>query len=193
MGRIVLASSSPRRRQLLTMIGLAHEVRPADVEECPGRGEAAVDYALRAARDKALAVAASEPELPVLGADTVVELQGTIFGKPAGPSEAAAMLATLAGKTHQVHTAMALARAGQCQTLVDTAKVWLRPLTSDTIDWYVATGEPGDKAGAYAVQGIGGLFVSRVEGSPQTVIGLAIHRLDELFASCGLSLMGLIS
>jgi septum formation protein len=195
--RIVLASGSPRRRELLAVIGLECLIRTPDIEENPRSGEGAAEFALRAARDKAQAVAARpgvvESELPVLGADTVVELEGALLGKPSSRADAEAMLGDLAGATHSVHTAVALAVGGRCESLVDTAVVHMLPMSEATIRWYVDTGEPMDKAGAYAIQGRGGLFVSGVEGSPHTVVGLPIHRLAELFEACGLGLEGLLS
>ena len=186
---LVLASASPRRRQLLALLGIAHEVDPAGVEESPLPGEAPETFAGRAARDKAAAVARRHPGRPVLAADTVVTVDGAILGKPRDTAEAAAMLRTLSGRSHLVHTAAALALGGRTASLVDTAEVRFRELDERTIRWYVATGEPLDKAGAYAVQGAGGLLVARVHGSPHTVVGLPLHRLPELFAELGLDLL----
>lgn len=186
--RLVLASASPRRRRLLEMIGLPHVVDPAGIEEVPQPGEEPRAFALRAATDKAREVARRWPRRPVLAADTVVELDGEILGKPAGPEGAAAMLRRLSGRTHHVHTSLALAVGAAETALVDTASVHFRNLAEDQIAWYVASEEPLDKAGAYAVQGRGGLFVLGVEGSPHTVVGLPLHRLEELFAAGGLDL-----
>ncbi len=190
---LVLASASPRRRQLLRLIGLTHRVVSAGIEEVPGAGEAAPAFARRAAGDKAAAVAAREPGAVVLAADTVVEVDGAILGKPADDAEAAAMLRRLSGRRHHVHTAVAIARGGRRERLVDTATVELLPLPSAAVDWYVASGEPRDKAGAYAIQGRGGLFVAGVSGSPHTVVGLPLHRLPELFASVDLDLWALLA
>ncbi len=190
---LVLASASPRRRQLLRLIGLAHRVVSAGIEEVPGPGEAAPAFARRAAGDKAAVVAAREPAAVVLGADTVVEVDGAILGKPADDAEAAAMLRRLSGRRHRVHTAVAIARGGRREHLVDTATVELLPLAPAAVDWYVASGEPRDKAGAYAIQGRGGLFVAGVTGSPHTVVGLPLHRLPELFASVDLDLWALLA
>ncbi len=185
---LVLASASPRRRRLLETLGIPHVVDPARVEEIPGPGEAPDAFALRAARDKALEVARRWPRTPVLAADTVVELDGEILGKPAGPAQAAAMLRRLSGRTHRVHTAVALVSGTAEAALVDTAAVHFGSLTEARIAWYVGSGEPLDKAGAYAVQGRGGLFVTGVEGSPHTVVGLPLHRLEELVAAAGMDL-----
>jgi len=185
--RIVLASGSPRRRQLLALIGLPIRVRPADVGEHQRPGEDPAAYALRASCEKALAVAPTEPHLPVLAADTVVELAGSVLGKPDSTDDAIAMLRRLSARTHRVHTGMAISYRGRLEALVDTAVVRFQHLTDEIIDWYVATGEPMDKAGAYAVQGAGGLLVAGIDGSPQTVVGLPIHRLPELFTVHGLN------
>ncbi len=185
---IILASKSPRRRELLELIGARFEIRPAAGEEPPQPGERPAAFAVRAARAKAIDVAEHAPRAPVLGADTVVEVDGSILGKPVSTGEAGAMLRLLSSRTHQVHTAVALVVDGRCRSLVDTADVVFRRLDAAVIDWYVATAEPMDKAGAYAVQGAGGLLVESVAGSPQTVIGLPLHRLPELFRQCGLDL-----
>jgi septum formation protein len=179
--RLILASGSPRRHQLLEMLGLAHLVRPTAVDETVRAGEDGAAYALRVAVAKALAAAGQAPELPVLGADTAVEVTGTILGKPGDSRQAAAMLRQLSGRSHAVHTAIALVIGGRCEALVDTAEVTFAELDEVKVQWYVATGEPLDKAGAYAIQGIGGVFVTAVNGSPHTVVGLPIHRLEELY------------
>jgi septum formation protein len=179
---LILASSSPRRRQLLELIGVAIEVIPADVEEAPHAGEDPSAFASRAARDKAVEVARRVPGLPVLGADTVVDVDSTILGKPGSEDDAASILRLLSGRSHLVHTAVALVIEHECHELVDSAQVTFVDLSDEMIRWYVATGEPMDKAGAYAIQGIGGLLVARVDGSPHTVVGLPVHRLPELFA-----------
>lgn len=186
--RLILASGSPRRRQLLELIGLPHLAVASHVDEAQAPGEDGVSYALRVALDKALEVARSGADLPVLGADTVVEVEGRVLGKPASATEVEDMLASLSGRPHQVHTAVALVHRGRHATLVDTATVLFNPMTREQIRWYAGTGEPYDKAGAYAVQGIGGLFVRGVDGSPHTVIGLPLHRLPELWSALGLDL-----
>jgi nucleoside triphosphate pyrophosphatase len=188
----VLASGSPRRHDLLSLLGLPFQVDPADIEEVPSLGEDGRAFAERSARDKALEVAGRYPDRPVLAADTVVELDGRILGKPGSAEAAADMLRTLSGRVHQVHTGAALVLRGRCTTLVDTATVRFRRLDEQAIAWYVGTGEPLDKAGAYAVQGRGGLFVARVGGSPSTVIGLPLHRLEELYSHLGLNFWDLV-
>lgn len=189
---LILASASPRRRALLDLLGLVFEVRPADVDETPHPGEDPSHYARRLAFEKARAVADSHRR-PVLAADTVVAVDGEILGKPSDEEDAQSMLRRLSGRSHLVHTGVALTTDGRSESLVDTATVVFRSLTDAEIRWYVATGEPADKAGAYAVQGAGGLLVEAVEGSPQTVIGLPVHRLPALFARCGLDFLSLAS
>ena len=183
---LILASASPRRRQLLELIGLPFEVVAARVEETPEDGEDPRRFAVRAARDKALEVARRFPDRLVLGADTVVEVDSEILGKPLSEGDAAAMLRRLSARTHQVHTALAAVADEACCEVVDTAEVEYVALSKPMIRWYVATGEPSDKAGAYAIQGLGGLLVARVVGSPHTVVGLPVHRLPELFEAHGL-------
>ncbi len=180
---VILASTSPRRRRILDLLRLPFEVVPSRAEEIPLKGENAADFAERAARDKATEVADRYPDHLVLGADTVVEIDGRILGKPHSAADAAAMLRTLAGREHAVHTGLALVGNQRAHTLVDTATVCFLKIDDTMIDWYVASGEPMDKAGAYAVQGLGGLLVKGLKGSPHTVVGLPIHRLPELFAA----------
>jgi septum formation protein len=180
---VILASASPRRRQLLELIGLDFEVVPANIDEIPTAREEPAAFAMRAARDKAQEIARGNPERLVLGADTVVEVDKEILGKPASADDAASMLRRLSGRSHVVHTALALVNDGAAHEVVDSARVQFLDLTDEMIRWYVATGEPMDKAGAYAIQGLGGLLVARVDGSPHTVVGLPVHRLPELFAA----------
>ncbi len=189
---VILASTSPRRRQILDLLGLPFEVVPSQAEEVAIEGERAPVFAERAARDKASEVADRYPGHLVLGADTVVEIDGQILGKPGSPSEAVTMLRSLSGREHAVHTGLALVGAGKTQSLVDTATVLFLEIDDSTIDWYVETGEPMDKAGAYAVQGLGGVLVSGVTGSPHTVIGLPIHRLSEVFAAHDVGFLALL-
>jgi septum formation protein len=184
--RLILASGSPRRRQLLQLLGIDFDTILSNVDESPRVGENPDSFAVRAARDKALEASGRCPGHPVLGADTVVEVDGSILGKPSSKAEAESMLRRLSGRAHLVHTALVLVAAGSAHQLVDTAKVRFVDLTDEIIRWYVATDEPMDKAGAYAIQGLGGLLVAGVAGSPHTVVGLPIHRLPELFAAVGL-------
>lgn len=182
---IILASQSPRRTALLTMLGIAHEVMPADIDEAARDGEAPRDLAVRLARTKALTIADRHPGRFVLGADTVVVLDGTMLGKPEHPADAEAMLGRLAGREHQVITAVALARDGTADDRVDTTRVWFRPLDAATIRAYVATGEPLDKAGSYGLQGYGGVLVERIDGDCFGVIGLPIRLVTDLLAAAG--------
>jgi len=176
---IVLASASPRRYDLLRSLGLSFSVRPASIAETPRPGEAAGDMAERLAREKAAGIQAlPEPSL-VLAADTVVALGGRLLGKPRDDREARDMLSRLAGATHEVITGYALRLTPENSLHSGRAlsRVGFVPMSRAEIDWYVGTGEGRDKAGAYALQGIGALFISRVEGSYTNVIGLPLDQL----------------
>ncbi|MHB8606349.1 MAG: Maf family protein [Thermoplasmatota archaeon] len=183
---LVLASASPRRAALLAQLGLAFTVSPAKIDETPRVGEAADALVERLAREKAAAV---EGEF-VLGADTDVVLDGRIFGQPGDARAAREMLAALAGRTHEVHSAVAIAtaRGARVFTGVEVARVTMRPLSPRAIDAYAATGEPLGKAGGYAIQGAGAAFVARVEGDPSCVIGLPLGLTLRLLAEAGYSL-----
>jgi septum formation protein len=183
---IVLASASPRRRELLARAGVAFEARPAHLDESPRRGEPPEETLARLARAKAVAVAdaIAEPARLVLGADTGVLLGDALFGKPRDPAHAVEMLAQLAGRTHRVITEVAIAqtqsgRVWQCRA---ESRVTMRAATRDEVANYVAGGEPLDKAGAYAFQGDGRVFVSSVEGSESNVIGLPLEETLALLA-----------
>ena len=177
----MLASGSPRRRELLVQLGIDVEVRPADVDETPRPGESPGDLVRRLAVAKARAVATIEPDAVVLGADTVVDVDGVIFGKPGDGADARRMLSALSGRTHQVHTAVAVTRPdGTIASEATTTNVTFVELTPAMIDWYVATGEPADKAGGYGLQGIGGVFVERVDGSVSGVLGLPMSAVLRL-------------
>lgn len=189
---VILASASPRRRALLEALGLSCRTEPAAVDETPRDGEPAAAFAERAARDKAEAVAERHPSAVVLAADTVVEVDGTILGKPADAADARRMLLLLAGREHRVHTGVALTADRRRASVVDTAGVRFGPVDERTLAWYVATPEPYDKAGAYAVQGRAGLFVRSVSGSPHTVVGLPLHVLPDLFRRCRIELLDLL-
>ena len=175
--RLILASRSPRRRELLRRAGFEFEVRPSSVEEVPAPGEASEEFARRAARDKALEVAASvAPDILVLGADTVVVANHEILGKPADPHDAVRMLQLLSGATHRVITGVCLVRApNHVEALAhETTFVTFRSLDEDEIQSYLASGEPFDKAGAYGIQGLASKFVTRVEGCYFNVVGLPV-------------------
>jgi septum formation protein len=182
---IVLASSSPRRRHLLEMLGIDHEVVPADIPEIPEPGELPETMAVRLAHAKAQAVA-EQSQVPVLGADTLVVVDDEILGKPLDDRDAARMLARLSGRDHRVVTAIALADVdGTVYERCDTTRVWFRTLEPDTIEAYVATGEPLDKAGSYGVQGYGAVLVERVEGDFFSVMGLPLRLVVEVLEEAG--------
>ena len=171
--RLVLASSSPRRRDLLASVGLVPEVRPAGIDETLLAGEHPVAYVRRLASGKAAAVARHDGEV-VLAADTTVELDGTILGKPSDDADAARMLRALSGRTHRVHSGVSVVTATGATTIDVTTSVTFVELDDEAIAWYVATAEPWDKAGAYAIQGAGAAIVARVAGSVTNVIGLPL-------------------
>jgi septum formation protein len=185
---LVLASSSPRRRELLASLGLTFSVRHADVDESLLPSESAFDAAERLARAKAERVAAEALDALVVAADTLVVLEGATLGKPRDRADVRRMLSALAGRTHDVVTGVALARGGRVVSGRETTRVVLAPMTPAEIEVYAASGEPDDKAGAYALQGIGGLFVERVEGSPSNVVGLPVRLLYRLASELGVDL-----
>ncbi len=184
---LVLASASPRRRELLGQLGLRFTVAAADIDETPHPAEAPEAYVLRLAREKARAVAGRFPGAWVLAADTTVVLGPELLGKPRDEAEARAMLARLSGRTHEVHTGVALAGRAE-EALVVRTRVTFRTLSAGEIAWYAGTGEPLDKAGAYAVQGKGGFLVAAVEGSPTNVIGLPLGETLALLERAGVPL-----
>ena len=185
--RVVLASQSPRRRELLSLIGIPHEVRPADIDETFGADEQPVPHCERLAREKALTIARQDAGAVVIAADTIVVLDGEVLGKPASEAEARSTLARLSGRTHTVHTALAVAYAGHLRAGVESVEVDFRELTPAFIARYVATGEPMDKAGAYGIQGFGATIVRRIDGDYFAVMGLALGRLVELLAEVGVT------
>ena len=171
--KIVLASRSPRRAELLSAAGIEFTVRVADVDETPSEREAPRDYALRIAQMKARAVRATADEV-VLAADTTVVLGDEIMGKPADAADAVRMLRALAGNRHEVITAICLRCGGDIETDIASTSVWFAPLDDVEIADYVASGEPMDKAGAYGIQGLASKFIDRIEGSYSNVVGLPI-------------------
>ena len=185
---LVLASSSPRRRELLASLGLTFSVRHADVDESLLPAESAFDAAERLARMKVERVAAEALDALVVAADTLVVLEGEALGKPRDRADACRMLSALAGRTHDVVTGVACARGGRVASGRETTLVVFAPMTQAEIEAYAASGEPDDKAGAYALQGIGGLFVERVEGSPSNVVGLPVRLLYRLASELGVNL-----
>ena len=184
---ILLASGSPRRRELLEHLGLKFAIIAPDVDELPQHGETSVAYVGRVALDKVNAVGAADAL--VIAADTTVELDGEIIAKPTDLADALAMLRRLSGHTHAVHTGVALRRGDRCLTTTVTSFVTFVELTDDVIDWYVATGEPLDKAGAYAIQGAGAVLVEKVAGSVSNIIGLPLHIVVDLAAQLGVTLL----
>jgi len=182
---IVLASGSPRRRQLLEMLRIPFRVIPPDVDEHVLPGEAPERYVTRLSRAKAEAVVARAPGELVLAADTTVVLGGAIFEKPTSPAHAVEMLSRLQGKTHEVMTAVAVARDGELAQALDVSRVTFRPVDRPTLEAYVATGEPLDKAGAYAIQGLGAPLIERVEGDFFGVMGLPLRLALDLLARFG--------
>ncbi len=202
---LILASASPRRAELLTAAGIPFEVRPAHIDEAIRPGEDARTYPSRVAVDKASAIAASSPGRPVLAADTVVVIDGLILGKPADADDAKRMLRLLSGRTHEVITAVVLIAGNDgggdfrdrtrksppgslSYTAVEVTAVEFVLLSRAEIDWYVASGEPADKAGAYAIQGLASRFVARIEGSYSNVVGLPVSLVYAMCTQAGILL-----
>ncbi len=183
--RVILASQSPRRRELLTLVGIEHEVRPADVDERPLTGELPAPHAERLARAKAASLAHTAAGALVIAADTIVVIDGSILGKPRDRAHAEEMLRLLSGREHTVFTAVAVARGERTASSVVQVGVHFRTLTDPEIAAYVATGEPMDKAGAYGIQGYGATIVERVDGDYFAVMGLPLVRTLELARSLG--------
>jgi len=183
--RVILASQSPRRRELLGLIGIPHEVRPADIEESVHAGERPAPHAERLARGKALAIACTERDALVIGADTIVVVDGDILGKPRDEAHAAEMLARLSARVHTVFTAIAVARGDRIASGVEEVEVAFRPLDPHEIRAYIATGEPMDKAGAYGIQGYGATIVERIDGDYFAVMGLPLGRLVRTMREVG--------
>jgi MAF protein len=176
--KIILASGSPRRRQLLTAAGLIFDVIESGIPELHADGESPRDYALRMAQEKARAVSLRVPHAIVVGADTIVVCDGAILEKPTSPDDARRMLSTLSGRTHVVITAFALSRGGSIvESAAIESRVTFRALRAAEIDEYIATGEPFDKAGGYGIQGLGAGFISHVEGSRDNVMGLPTEQV----------------
>ena len=184
--RVVLASASPRRRELLTLVGIPHDVVPADIDESYLDGETPHAHAERLAREKARIVAAAHPAAVTVGSDTIVVIDGQVLGKPRDRAHAAAMLRQLSGRSHEVMTGVASTWHGETVSAVETVHVAFRPLDDAEIEAYIATGEPMDKAGAYGIQGFGATIVSRVDGDYFAVMGLPLNRLMRQFEALGL-------
>ncbi len=184
---ITLASVSPRRRELLNQIGVPHVVVGAHIDESVRAGELPHDYVQRMARSKALAVWNEHSSLPVLGADTTVVLDGATLGKPVDRDDALRMLARLSGRTHEVLTAVALATRGGVSLRVSVSSVRFRALSAEECAAYWDTGEPRDKAGAYAIQGRAAVFIESLQGSYSGVMGLPLFETVELLRAAGVA------
>jgi septum formation protein len=184
---VILASSSPRRRELLTLIGIPHTSLPADIDETPWPGELPRPHAERLAREKAVTVADREPNAIVIAADTIVVVDGDILGKPADEADAAAMLRRLSGRRHTVFTAVAAARGSALVSDVEAVDVTFRELSEADIARYIATREPMDKAGAYGIQGFGATIVTRIDGDYFAVMGLALGLMVRLLERVGVA------
>ena len=202
MARLILASSSPRRAELLRAAGIEFDVIPANADETTHPGETPQAYVRRVAEAKATAVLRRGNGQPVLAADTVVVVDGVILGKPVDRDDAKRMLRMLSGRAHEVITAVVLSRgptppspqggfdeprgsSPHADTRVDLTTVEFAPLAEDDIEWYVATGEPDDKAGAYAIQGYASRFVTRIAGSYSNVVGLPVSIVFQMFKEAG--------
>jgi septum formation protein len=184
---IRLASASPRRRQLLELIGVPHVVTPADIDETPRLAERPDHYVMRLACEKAKAVWDTERSLPVLGADTTVVIDDRILGKPESEADAVAMLSRLSGRVHVVHTGLALRMPDGAEFMgISTTQVQFAHLTEPQLRAYWASGEPQGKAGAYAIQGLGAVFVSGITGSYTGVMGLPLYETAEMLRAAGI-------
>jgi septum formation protein len=185
---LILASSSPRRQELLRQTGIDFEVFAPHINEDQLPGEEPLAYALRLAREKAQAVALRRPGGPVLGADTIVVVEGEVLGKPKDPADAARMLRRLSGRAHQVSTAVCLVLPSGADTRSCTTQVYFRELTEGEIQQYVAGGEPMDKAGGYAIQGGASRWADRIEGEYSNVVGLPLSLVTDMLQANGLLL-----
>lgn len=184
--RVVLASRSPRRIELIAQLGITPEVVPADIDETPQPGEQPAEYVQRLASSKARAVQERlATDAFVLGADTTVDLDGTILGQPENEADARRMLKALSARTHRVHTGVAVVSSTTAQVLVVTSLVTFEPVTEALLDWYIGTGEWQGKAGSYAIQGLGGTLVQATRGSMSNIIGLPLRETAQLLGlSC---------
>ena len=191
VSKIVLASASPRRAELLTQIGVEFELATGNVQERPHPDEAPPDYITRLARAKVVAVARQREAGLIIGADTIVVLDGQLLGKPEDEADAERMLKSLSGRWHAVMTGVALYDVASRQEVADFDKTLVKfaRLTNLEIDWYIKTGEPMDKAGAYGIQGLGGLFVDEIAGNYYNVVGLPLPLVYRLARRLGYSLL----
>ncbi len=186
LGPPILASSSPRRRQWLEALRIPFEIWAPEVDETPFPGEEPEALVLRLAKAKAGIVAAVNPGRWIIAADTTVAVDHHVLNKPVDENDAVRMLMLIQGRRHEVHTGLCLMRDAEAHAFVDTAEVFLRGLSERQARWYARTGEPMDKAGAYAAQGIAALFIQRIEGSFATVMGFPVERFGDLTQNLGL-------
>lgn len=177
---IVLASRSPRRSELLSQLGVSLDIVPADIDESPLEREDPVSYVERLAREKARTVHQRRSDAVVLAADTTVDVDGRIIGQPVSEDDMRRMLRELSGRTHRVHTGVAVIDAEGERAVVVTSLVTFYPITDVTLEWYISTGEPWGKAGSYAIQGVGATLVESTRGSMSNVIGLPLRQTAEL-------------
>lgn len=185
--RVILASQSPRRRELLTLVGIDHEVQPADIDETPCPDELPIPHTERLATGKARVIASRAPDALVIAADTIVVIDGDILGKPTSDADAHDMLRRLSGRTHEVCTAVAVAIGDRVECEVVRVAVRFRELDDDTINRYVGTREPMDKAGAYGIQGYGATLVEHIDGDYFAVMGLSLITVIRLAERMGVS------
>ena len=185
--KIVLASQSPRRKDILEKLGLVFLIDPPDIDEAPLKNESPIDYVQRISTAKADLVAQRhDQQCIVIAADTTVELNGEIFGQPRDLDEARLMIQKLSGKTHRVHTAISVRCNRETANAVDTASVTMREVSSELLGWYIGTGESIGKAGAYALQGHGAALVADLVGETDTVIGLPVGLLNQILRDLGI-------
>jgi septum formation protein len=188
--QLILASASPRRAELLRAAGFAFDVVAVDVDERFHPREKPEEAVARLAEAKAALASARHPNAVVIGADTTVVVRGEPLGKPADGADAARMLRLLSGRTHEVLTGICLCSQGRRLIHVEPSRVRMAPLTEEEIAWYVSTGEPADKAGAYAVQGLASRFIEGIDGSYSNVVGLPISSVYELLKELGCAILG---
>ncbi|KGY11109.1 septum formation inhibitor Maf [Vibrio tubiashii] len=177
---LILASGSPRRKELLAQLGYTFSVVKTDVEECRQADESPYQYVSRLSKDKALAAVQPESNSVVIGSDTIVVCDGQVLEKPDNLTHAKQMLLMLSARAHQVMTAVTVATKDNLETIVVSTNVWFKTLSENEIEQYWQTGEPCDKAGSYGIQGLGGRFVTRIEGSYHAVVGLPLYETDQL-------------
>ncbi len=188
--QIILASASPRRRELLAQIGIEVKVQSVDIDESQKDGESVMDFVERLAMEKArrgFEIIDNEEKLPVLGSDTIVEINGFVLGKPENAQHAKLMLQQLSGQKHTVHTSVAIVTEDDAILNTSSSQVTFKSIDDNEIDCYIATGEADDKAGAYAIQGIAAQFVKELKGSFSGVMGLPLYETVQLLKQCGVS------